>query len=195
MDNLVNPGLTFEVLKDRAKDFIGGKISKDELSEWGKTINIRMSISFREKKEILNRIIAKYAYEDTSMDRVFKMYIDIFFYLYLAYLGLDELDINEVNEYNYDLMEPLYGPWIEGCAKRDIENTKAMLSCALNLYHIIDFNNTLDSLDYDKIKESKEANEEIISYLQNNKDVLEKLNNISILNDPQIAEIRSMLQK
>ena len=50
MDNIVNPGLTFEILKDKAKDFISGKVSKDELSEWGKTINIRMSISFREKK-------------------------------------------------------------------------------------------------------------------------------------------------
>jgi len=176
--NNINPDLTFGILKGKAEAYVKGEITREELNEWSNSLVILASLPMELKTACLITLTTKYFYSDTEQTEIIvtELYKNLFFEVYLRYLGITTIYPEENNYTNYDLMEPLYGPWIEMIAGRDIAKFKEMLNNSLTLTGSIQIVNAVDEIDMEamnkaniesrKMLEEMEANEKLISNLK-----------------------------
>jgi len=196
-DNKVNPGLTFGVLQGKALAFIKGEITQKELAEWGNTLTVMNAIPIVDKMGILINLTTKYYYSNTEQQEmiVCELYRNLFFGLYLRYLGVEEV-IEEENTYeNYDVMEPLYGPWIETVAGRDINTFKEMLNNSISLYASSNIVESVGEIDIDAMKKTLEDNKEVLRQLSENKEFIQNLKELVAYNDPLLGRVVEELKQ
>lgn len=197
LENEVNPGLTFGILKGKALGFVKGEITKEELAKWGNTLTVITSIPMTTKMGILMNLTTKYYYSNTEQQEMIicELYRNMFFGLYLRYLGVEEVYDEDITYDNYDIMEPLYGPWIEAIAGRDIATFKEMLDKSISLYASSNLIESMDAIDVDAMKQTLEDNKEVLRKLSENKEFIKDLKDLVAYNDPMLAKVVEELKQ
>ena len=193
----LNGKLSFREILGMCTSFIKGEIKPEEFSEWLETINVRSYIPALDKLAIIMTITSYAHFSDVETQEVLvlEMYKNIFFYLYLGgYLGVDIIP-SDITYENYDLLEPLIGPWIEVYSKRDIEIFKEMLHDSLDFYGMNSVTETLNSIDYTAIQESTDANKKFLEELGKNVELTKNLKDIMDFNDPLTKKVVDEIKK
>lgn len=196
--NEINEGLYFDDLIKKTKDFIDGTITPDEFNKWGESINLRTALPAMTKLAIMMSIMneAMYSGAETQEVTVLEMYRNMFFYLYLqGYLGIPDITPDKITYENWDLLEPIFGSWIEGVAKRDINMFKEMLRTAIDFYGINSVTEMMNGIDYDSIEKNVKSNKELIEKLEGNKELVSDLKDIATLENPAVQKLAEVIRE
>ena len=190
--------ITLEELIDTTTKYYNGEFTDDDLNEYATTIQIRGYISLTEKIALIMNLMTTYQYSgyESQEIRVAELYRNIFFYVILGgYAFVDCSSIELVNFSNYDLLYPIFAPYILSYCQQDYDTFKSMLSDTINIYGIQDFVDAVDSIDMESMKEATRSNQMFITQLSENKDLVDKLNNILMANDPLTQTVVDELRK
>lgn len=190
--------ISLEEIIDVTKKYLGGELSDDEMNEYGQTLQIRGYIPLTEKITLIMNLMNVYEYSDYNSQeiRVADMYKNLFFYIILGGYGFIDCSNTRLLTYeNYDLLYPVFAPYILNFCSHDFEVFKDMLRDTINMYGIYNFVKAAESIDLDAMKEATAANDRFITQLSKNKELIEKINNIAVMNDPLTAAVVEELKK
>ena len=196
--NLENRKISLELIIEKAKGFISGEISQEDMASFGGEITIRSYIPILEKMGIIMSILNQHIYSnvETQEIKTIEMYRNIFFYLILdGYANIDCSDRNLITYSNYDLLYPIYAPFILSYCKDDYELTMTMLKDSINFYNIQDISNGLNSINEDALKEATKANKDLMKELGTNKELIHELKELAELNDPTTKKMIETIKK
>lgn len=191
-DFVINEGLTLSKLIEQVEKYNKGEITTEEFNKWGNELIIISSLPMTKKVNIITDIVERHVYNNMEMKEflVCELYRNIFFYLYLGgYLGIFNIDPEDINYANYDLLEPIFGPWIEQTAGRDIKQVKEMITLSLQFYNTAQLSEALESVSLEELEEATKSNKTLISTLNHNRDTIKDLKDIQTMNSPLVKDL------
>lgn len=189
---VINEGLTLSKLIEQVEKYNKGEITTEEFNKWGNELIIISSLPMTKKVNIITDIVERHVYNNMEMKEflVCELYRNIFFYLYLGgYLGIFNIDPEDINYANYDLLEPIFGPWIEQTAGRDIKQVKEMITLSLQFYNTAQLSEALESVSLEELEEATKSNKTLISTLNHNRDTIKDLKDIQTMNSPLVKDL------
>ena len=190
--------IPLEVLIEKAKDFVSGNISQDEMAIFGGDFTIRNYLPILDKMGIIMSITGQHVYSnvETQEIKTVELYRNIFFYLMLGgYAGVDCSDRELITYSNYDLLYPIFAPFILSYCKEDYDLTIEMLKESINLYNIQSIAEGLSNINEDALREATKANEKLMKELGENKDLIHELKEIASFNDPMTKKVVDEVKK
>lgn len=191
-DFVINEGLTLSKLIEQVEKYNKGEITTEEFNKWGNELIIISSLPMTKKVNIITDIVERHVYNNMEMKEflVCELYRNIFFYLYLGgYLGIFNIDPEDINYANYDLLEPIFGPWIEQTAGRDIKQVKEMITLSLQFYNTAQLSEALESVSLEELEEATKSNKTLISTLNHNRNTIKDLKDIQTMNSPLVKDL------
>lgn len=189
---VINEGLTLSKLIEQVEKYNKGEITTEEFNKWGNELIIISSLPMTKKVNIITDIVERHVYNNMEMKEflVCELYRNIFFYLYLGgYLGIFNIDPEDINYANYDLLEPIFGPWIEQTAGRDIKQVKEMITLSLQFYNTAQLSEALESVSLEELEEATKSNKTLISTLNHNRDTIKDLKDIQTMDSPLVKDL------
>ena len=101
------------------------------------------------------------------------------------------LDIpEEVMTYdNYDMLEPIWGAFIESFANRDINILKNMLHDTIDFYGINGYTEAVKNIDINALEKVNMQQKQFIDTLNAHDELVEKLKELSIINSPYLSDL------
>lgn len=196
--NLENGKISLELIIEKAKGFISGEVSQEDMASFGGKMTIRSYIPILEKMSLIMSITNQHVYStiETQEIKMVEMYKNIFFYLMLSgYANVDCSDRELITYSNYDLLYPIYAPFILSYCKDDYELTINMLKDSINFYNIQDISEGLNGINETALKEATKANKDLMRELGENKDLIHELKEIAELNDPTTKKMIETIKK
>lgn len=190
--------ISLDILIEKANDFISGKISQEEMAVFGGEISIRSYLPILDKMGIIMSIIGQHMYStvETQEIKTVELYRNIFFYLILGgYAGIDCSNRELITYSNYDLLYPIYAPFVLSYCKDDYDLTMEMLRESINLYNIQNMAEGLEGINENALKEATKANKELMRELGENKDLIHELKEIASFNDPMTQRVVDGVKK
>ena len=185
-------------LIDVANKYISGEFTEEELNEYGQTLRIRGYIPLAEKVSYVMNLMNVYQYSDYNSQeiRIGDLYKNLFFYVLLGgYMFIDCSNLELITYENYDLLYPMFAQFVLSFCERDFNVLKDMLKDSLNLLSLENVADAVDSIDIEAMEEATKSNESFIRHLEQNKELVEKLNNIVVMNDPLTNAVVEELRK
>ena len=81
--NLENGKISLELIIEKARGFISGEVSQEEMATFGGEMMIRSYIPILEKMELIMAILNQHIYSDVEAQEIktVEMYKNIFFYI------------------------------------------------------------------------------------------------------------------
>lgn len=195
---VVPKNIPLDLIIEKAKDFISGKISQEDMAAFGGEITIRSYLPILDKMGIIMSIIGQHMYStvETQEIKTVELYRNIFFYLILGgYAGIDCSNRELITYLNYDLLYPIFAPFVLSYCKDDYDLTMEMLKESINLYNIQNMAEGLDGINENALKEATKANEDLIKELNQNKDLIHELKEIASFNDPMTKKVIDEVKK
>ncbi len=190
--------IPLDVLIEKAKDFISGKISQEEMAVFGGEIIIRSYLPILDKMGVIMSIIGQHMYStvETQEIKTVELYRNIFFYLILGgYAGIDCSNRELITYSNYDLLYPIYAPFVLSYCKDDYDLTMEMLKESINLYNIQNMAEGLEGINENALREATKANKELMRELGQNKELIHELKEIASFNDPMTHRVVDEVRK
>ena len=152
-----NPStLKLEELINIAGNFVRGKIGTDELDEFGEKMIIRSYIPMIEKVRSLMMLVYKLDSDplQTSEVRIANVYKVLFFDVLLGLYGMVDVSNDELKTYAaYDLLYPIFAPFLLQYCEHDFGEYKKMFEDSLNLTRMKELSELMESIDYEKLAE------------------------------------------
>lgn len=190
--------ITLQDIIDKSKQFVSGEITQEEMGLFGGKITIRSYLPILDKMSLIMSILNEHIYSDVETQEIktVEMYRNIFFYIMLSgYAGIDCTDRNLVTYTNYDLLYPIFAPFILSYCKDDYELTIQMLKDSINFYNIKDIADGFKGINEEALKEAINSNKKIIEDLNANKELIHELNEIAQFNDPNTKNTIKNIQR
>ena len=197
-NSLEEKKLSLELIIEKAKGFISGDISEEDMAGFGGEMTIRSYIPILEKMALIMSITNQHIYSnvETQEIRMVEMYKNIFFYLMLSgYANIDCSDRELITYSNYDLLYPIYAPLILSYCKDDYELTINMLKDSINFYNIQDISEGLNGINETALQEATKANKDLMRELGENKDLIHELKELAELNDPTTKKMVETIKR
>lgn len=173
-------------------DFIRGDITADEFAKVGDKIVIRDYIPILDKYRIMAKLI--FNMNQNTMEQEELMIVglekDLFFEVLLGeYALVDVSDDGLQTYYNYDLLYPIFMPYILQYCYVDYQKLVNMINKSLDLAHIKELSKILDSVDYNELKQRTKENRELMESLEKNKELVANLKEILKTTNPMSEAI------
>ena len=172
--------------------FIRGKATVDDLNELGNQMTIREYIPMKEKYRLIAMTIFKMNSESDDMAEtaVIAKEKNLFFDVLLtAYCGIN-CENQDLKTYaTYDLLYPILSKYILQFCGDDYNKLVEMLDSSLNIYHMKELTELMESVDYEEIKKATKANEEMLKKLYEEKEALEKLKELFVATDDNARKV------
>lgn len=172
--------------------FVRGKATIEELDELGNEMIIREYIPMKEKYRLIATIIFKM---DTEADDMAETVViakekNLFFDVLLtAYCGIN-CENQDLKTYaTYDLLYPILSKYILQFCGDDYKKLVEMLDSSLNIYHMKELTELMESVDYEEIKKATKANEELLKKFYEEKEALEKLKELFVATDDNARKV------
>ena len=175
-----------------------GEISPDEMNEFGKTFIIRDYVPLLDKMTIIIAILTEHLYStsNTQEVRLAELYKNLFFYgLLQGYALIDCRDIELTTYANYDLLYPIFGRFIKSYCEDDWKFFMEYIRDSINTYGVINITDTLGMIDTGAMKEATISNRQLITALQDNKELINELSSIAQIYDPNTKNLIAELQR
>ena len=185
-------------LVNASVDFIRGDISVDEMAKIGDKLTIRNYIPILDKYKIMMSLV--FDMNQTGVEQgelaTVNLERDLFFKVLLGeYAMVDVSDENLWTYYNYDLLYPIFMPYILQYCYMDYEKLVKMIDKSLDIYHMHELSDMLSSVDYQELEKNAEENRNLIEALEKNKDLVANLKGLLKANNPMADMIVSGVQK
>lgn len=185
-------------LVNASVDFIRGDISVDEMAKIGDKLTIRNYIPILDKYKIMMSLV--FDMNQTGVEQgelaTVNLERDLFFKVLLGeYAMVDVSDENLWTYYNYDLLYPIFMPYILQYCYMDYEKLVKMIDKSLDIYHMNELGDMLSSVDYQELEKNAEENRNLIEALEKNKDLVANLKELLKANNPMADMIVSGVQK
>lgn len=196
--NLENKKFSLELIIKKAKGFINGEVSQEDMASFGGEMIIRSYIPILEKMGLIMAILNQHIYSDVEAQEIktVEMYKNIFFYIMLSgYANVDCSDRDLITYSNYDLLYPIYAPFILSYCREDYQLIIDMLKDSINFYSIKDMSDGLNGINETALKEATKANKDLMRELGENKDLIHELKEIAELNDPTTKKMIETIKK
>lgn len=190
--------VSLEEIIDVTKKYLSGEFSDDEMNEYGQTLQIRGYIPLTQKIALIMGLMNEYEYSNFNSQeiRVADMYKNLFFHVLLGGYAFINCDNVELLTYEtYDLLYPIFAPYILNFCRQDYDVFREMVKDTINMYGINNFVEAAESIDIEAMKENTRSNQRFMTHLAQNKDLIEKINNIATMNDPLTAAVVEELKK
>ena len=189
--------ITLSELIDVANKYTSGEWDSEKLNEYGQTMTIRPYIPLIDKTARIMAIIQKYNEKYNSYEyRMLDLYRNIFFDIILseyAFIDCNKKDL--ITSENYDLLYPIFANYIINFCRIDYDNFIAMLMQTINMYNSQGFIDVMRGLDIRTLEDVVNSNTEMLEILNKNKEVINKLDDIARMNDPQLAAMSDEIKK
>ena len=197
-NSLEEKKLSLELIIEKAKGFINGEISQEEMANFGGEMTIRSYIPILEKMGLIMSILNQHIYSDVEAQEIktVEMYRNIFFYIILSgYANIDCSNRELITYSNYDLLYPIYAPFILSYCREDYQLIIDMLKDSINFYSIKDMSDGLNGINETALKEATKANKDLMKELGENKDLIHELKELTVLNDPITHKVVDEIKK
>lgn len=172
--------------------FIRGKATVDDLNELGNQMTIREYIPMKEKYRLIAMTIFKMNSESDDMAEtaVIAKEKNLFFDVLLtAYCGIN-CENQDLKTYaTYDLLYPILSKYILQFCGDDYKKLVEMLDSSLNIYHMKELTELMESVDYEEIKKATKANEEMLKKFYEEKEALKKLKELFVATDDNARKV------
>lgn len=185
--------VTFKDCVAITNKYLKSEITDDDFNTFGAKMNIRMYLPILEKMQLIMRILATTQISQNVVNPEIitaEMYKNIFYTVILGAYGQIELGEKDIQTYdNYDLLFPLFEPFIMQYVKKDFEVFKNMLNDSMGLYSLTNISNTMDSINMDELKKVARENRELIRNIESNEKLISDLRDIMSMNDPTTKKV------
>lgn len=172
--------------------FIRGKATVDDLNGLGNQMTIREYIPMKEKYRLIAMTIFKMNSESDDMAEtaVIAKEKNLFFDVLLtAYCGIN-CENQDLKTYaTYDLLYPILSKYILQFCGDDYKKLVEMFDSSLNIYHMKELTELMESVDYEEIKKATKANEEMLKKFYEEKEALEELKELFVATDDNARKV------
>lgn len=178
-------------------DFYKNKIDKDELKEFGDKIIIRPYITIAEKSALTNLILTQKEYSNTKdyAYKVAELVVNKFFYCLLGAYTNIELEENLITNENYDLVSPLFKPFVISYCKEDYLELDRLIRDTIQVSNLENIIEVFGSLDEKSIEKNTDEMKNTIKDLKKNEKMIEDLKYIASFNDPLMDKVIENIKK
>ena len=190
--------LTLEELVKTSVDYVHGKVKEQTLDELGQKMTIRGYMPILEKLRYMMSIIFNMNAMDTEVEevRIISMQKDLFFNVLLAGYGLVDVSNEELKTYeSYDLLYPLFAPYILQYCEHDYKQLVDMIEKSLNIYNMKELDSLFSSVNYQALKDAQAENVKLMESLEKNKEILAELRKVYELTHPNLKGVYEAVEK
>lgn len=180
------------------KKYTKGEVSQEDMTVYGNKMVIKQYLSILDKLGITASIVLNHLYSDVDSQEVktAELHKYMFFYgLLSGYAMIDCSDKNLVTFENYDLIYPIFAPFILSFCSLDYDNFKEFVKDSISFYQAKELSNNLETINPDVLEKAAESNKELIRTLEKNKDLIADIKELRQLDNPLVNEIAKGLSK
>ena len=175
--------LTLAYLINETYKFVRKEISLEEFNNLGEQIDVLGYIPILSKMRIVMSFIYDIQHLDSEVHElnILEIQKKLFFEVLLKeYAGIDISDDTLVNYSSYDLLYPLFYPYIIQYCGADYNSIVKMIDDSLNLYNLQELVELLNSADYSKIEEQAKTMRKLINTLNADKGLISDIKDIVV---------------
>ena len=179
--------LQLKDLVELADKFQEGKITLEEFSAIGATMDIRAYIPILDKLRIATALSMKYMYFNSEISevKVADLYKNLFFYGMLAtYAGIDCSDEELITYENYDKLFPLFYPFLISYCREDYSILKEFVHDTIEANTTQGFVEAMAGVSPEVLENATKENRKLLEELESNKDLIRDLKEIAVFNNP-----------
>lgn len=189
--------ITLKDCIDIVNGFIEGKVSADELEEFGNRMTIRSYIPLLEKMSILMNMMLQYEISnvDSLEIKITEFYKFLFFKVVLSSYGqiyineFDKKDVDLMSYENYDKLFPLFNQYILTYCQDDYNIFVNMLKDCISWSGVVSISENLESIDTNNIDKITEENKKLMDNLKENSQLVESMKDLLLATDNQTEQI------
>ena len=101
---------------------------------------------------------------------------NMFLNVLLAEYAMIDVSNKDLQTYQtYDLLYPIFAPFILQYCEKDYNEMKEMIQESLNIYAMIDLDSLLSNINYQALAESAKKNEELLNKMASDKEALKEI--------------------
>ena len=175
--------LTLAYLINETYKFVRKEISLEEFNNLGEQIDVLGYIPILSKMRIVMSFIYYIQHLDSEVHElnILEIQKKLFFEVLLKeYASIDISDDTLVNYSSYDLLYPLFYPYIIQYCGADYNSIVKMIDDSLNLYNLQELVELLNSADYSKIEEQAQTMRKLINTLNADKGLISDIKDIVV---------------
>ena len=175
--------LTLAYLINETYKFVRKEISLEEFNNLGEQIDVLGYIPILSKMRIVMSFIYDIQHLDSEVHElnILEIQTKLFFEVLLKeYASIDISDDTLVNYSSYDLLYPLFYPYIIQYCGADYNSIVKMIDDSLNLYNLQELVELLNSADYSKIEEQAKTMRKLINTLNADKGLISDIKDIVV---------------
>ena len=170
--------ITLEELIYNASKIISGKIKQEDLNAFGNKLTVRTYLPILDKMRAMMTLIFDMNNQDVEMEeiRVVSLRKNMFFNVLLAEYAMIDVSNKDLQTYQtYDLLYPIFAPFILQYCEKDYNEMKEMIQESLNIYAMKDLDSLLSNINYQALAKSAKKNEELLNKMASDKEALKEI--------------------
>ena len=170
--------ITLEELIYTATKITRNKMTPKEIDEFGKKMTVRVYIPILDKMRIVMNPIFEMNFQEVEMEeiRVTMLRKYMFFNVLLGQYAMIDVSNKQLQTYEaYDLLYPIFSPYILNYCSSDYEEIKSMIQESLNIYAMKDLDALFKNVDYKSLEKAAQENEKLIKKMAEDKETLKEI--------------------
>ena len=171
------------------------KISQEEFVEILNKIWVKGHIPLREKISSVINVLFGFEYEEQDMlERYMQLEMNKFWYILMVYIDI-EFEMEYATEENYELLFPLLYESVKKIAGYDFDYTMNLFNeIKIDIQHDGLFG-SLGELAHTDFSELVKADNDLISQINNNQDMVKNLVELFNHANPEVGEINKKIEE
>lgn len=186
--------VSMKEILDQSVKFLEGKISHDELVEWSKKIHFSPYLPIREKVFNIIYVLLNCQYSEDLTERFISLEMNKFWYMLISYTNI-ELDDTLITEDNYNILFAVCYQWIYESVKTDYDVCLSLFDTILNVLKVEDLSMVFEELANTNFGDMIKSNNELVTSLTNNKEMVKNLADIMIYSNQDLSDIKNNISK
>lgn len=192
-------GVDLKECIEQSQRFVAGEMTEEEFNELGVRMKIRAYLPIVEKMELIMRLmLTSELNADASSAEIVttEMYRNKFFWVVMGAYGGVVLNEGDYQTFkNYDLLYPLFYPFIVQFCRDDMALFDNMLRDSMSLYALMGTVDALGKIDVHAIAESTKTTKEMVNSMKENAGLISDLRDIMVGNDHTTAQVVEQIKK
>lgn len=172
--------------------YAAGETSQGEMVQYGNNMKIRGYLPILEKLAITTTIVLNHLYSDSESQEIktAELYKYMFFYGLLGGYALIDCSERELVSFkNYDLIYPIFYPFLMDFCREDYQLFKEFVKDTINFYQAKELGGHLENINPDVLERATESNKELFNQLEKNTELFSYIKELKELDNPLAAEL------
>lgn len=179
---------------DQSVKFLEGEISHEELINWSEKVHFYPYLPIREKIFNILYVLLNCQYSDDLTERFISLEMNKFWYMLISYTNI-ELNDELITEDNYNILFAVCYQWIYENVKTDYDVCLSLFDTILNVLKVEDLSMIFEELANTNFGDMIKSNNELVTSLTNNKEMVKNLANIMIYSNQDLSDVKNHISK